>query len=131
MNEPYMLYADDDEEDIFILKDTFLDLNMGISVVGVSNGYQVIDHLQRISPGASYPLLIILDMDMPVLNGKETLELLKTDDIYRLIPVVLFSGQLQSLGEPILNRLNTSLYYKPLHFREWMVFARNLCSMVA
>ena len=126
-----MLYADDDEEDIFILKDTFLDLNTGISLVGVPNGYRVIDHLQRIPQGASYPLLIILDMDMPVLNGKETLELLKTDDIYRLIPVVLFSGQLQSLEESIFTRLNTTLYYKPLHFREWMVFARNLCSIVA
>lgn len=126
-----MLYADDDEEDIFILKDTFLDLDMGISLVGVSNGYQVIDHLQHIPKGASYPLLIILDMEMPVLNGKDTLELLKTDDMYRLIPVVLLSGQLQSLGEPIFNRLNTNLYYKPLHFSEWVFFARNLCSMVA
>src|SRR5215217_4408122 len=90
-NKPYFLYADDDEDDVILLKDMLQLSGSDKEVVSVKDGYAALQYLQKIQQGDTYPCLIILDIEMPRLNGKETLELLKTDDIYCLIPVLILS----------------------------------------
>jgi CheY-like chemotaxis protein len=85
-----ILLAEDDEDDkmIFteIVKALIADSNIRFDAV--DNGLQIMQALEK-SP--HLPDLVVLDQNMPQLNGKETLELIKKSDRFNTIPVVIYS----------------------------------------
>ena len=56
-----------------------------------SNGQQALEYLNAITEDSELPKLIVLDLNMPILNGTQTLMQLKQNIRYRDIPVVIFS----------------------------------------
>ncbi|HEU4472212.1 MAG TPA: response regulator, partial [Flavisolibacter sp.] len=87
----YILYAEDDPDDFWVLKQAFNELNSNtVELVNVPDGYDVIRYLQALDE-SQYPSLILLDLIMPTLNGKETLNYLKMDDRFSRIPIVCIS----------------------------------------
>lgn len=87
------LIVDDDHEDHQIIREAF---TMFSSVAGsfhyVDNGQRALDFLTRYQSVSELPSLIVLDINMPLLNGLETLKILKEHDTYKMIPVVIFSS---------------------------------------
>jgi CheY-like chemotaxis protein len=57
----------------------------------VSNGIELIDYLQRAISVHDLPDLIVLDQNMPLMNGKQTLEFLGTSERFSKIPTVIYS----------------------------------------
>ena len=51
----------------------------------------VLDYLQQAKQTGIFPCLIVLDLNMPKLNGKETLARLKQDPTFKHIPTVVFT----------------------------------------
>lgn len=84
-----ILYADDDSDDRYILNESFVSSGLNASLVYVSNGQEAISYMEHM-PGA-LPSLVILDLNMPRTNGKETLAYLKTHPRYQRIPVIILS----------------------------------------
>jgi CheY-like chemotaxis protein len=126
----YFLYAEDDEDDVILLQDMMELTGQKKEVVRVPDGYEVIKYLQNIGAGASYPSLIILDIHMPRLSGTETLELLKADDMYRMIPVLMLSV---SHNDEIVNfcsHLGTEVVAKPGNFGHWYDAIQKICSYI-
>lgn len=82
-----VLWADDDKEDIFLFSATLKELQANIDCHFLPNGKELISFIA--TSGA--PKLIILDLNMPLMNGQETLKFLKSSDIYAHIPVVIFT----------------------------------------
>lgn len=90
--EPYILYADDDPDDLYLLKETFSKTQPPVSFVGQENGKKVFEFLESIPVGEPLPGIIILDLNMPVWNGTFTLETIKKADVYKQIPVYIFTN---------------------------------------
>jgi two-component system response regulator len=68
------------------------------------------------------PRLVLLDLNMPRLNGFEVLERLRADERTRQLPVVIFSSSAQSLDEFEAQRLGASGYVrKPTKFQDLCV----------
>jgi CheY-like chemotaxis protein len=120
MSRSYFLYAEDDDDDTDIMKEMVNSQKIQNELVCVPNGFALIEHLQCIPQRESYPSLIILDMKLPRLNGLETLELLRTDDVYRLIPVVIFSSKVSETDKERCRTLGAEVLLKPLTYNEWM-----------
>ena len=118
-NKPYFLYADDDEDDVILLKDMLQLSGSDKEIISVKDGYAALQYLQKIQQGETYPCLIILDIEMPRLNGKETLELLKTDDIYCLIPVIILSVNNSESNTKFCSQLGSEIISKPKTFDGW------------
>jgi CheY-like chemotaxis protein len=59
----------------------------------VTDGAQALDFLKRagLFSDAPRPDIILLDLDLPRLNGSEVLEFIKEDDELKTIPVIIFS----------------------------------------
>lgn len=59
----------------------------------VTDGAQAIGFLKRDTPysHAPRPDVILLDLNLPRLNGNEVLEIIKSDEVLRAIPVIVFS----------------------------------------
>lgn len=89
--DTYILYAEDDMDDRKLLSDMLTDLNSRIRLVCVNNGAELIDYLQKLKPRARYPSFILLDINMPVMDGLQTLEVLQSTAELKEIPVIVYS----------------------------------------
>lgn len=89
--KPYILIADDDQEDRFLLDIAFKEIGSFEHICMVENGIQVMDHLNAIAEADILPALIVLDLNMPVLSGIDTLLRLKSNERFKDIPVIIHS----------------------------------------
>jgi CheY-like chemotaxis protein len=85
-----LLVEDDaDDRDLFIL---FFAERIDISIMPpVSNGLELIAFLKKMRSDHDLPDLIVLDQNMPLMNGKQTLQFLKSDPRFARIPAVIYS----------------------------------------
>jgi len=127
----YFLYVTKDASAIDQLEEVLHLVDRRKTLLGVPGGYELIHFLQSIGKGEAYPELIILTMQMPRLNGRDTLELLKTDDIYRLIPVIIFTSEDVVRDVDFCKQFGAELITKPGVQREWVDAARKLCAACA
>lgn len=91
LNGKYLLYADDDEDDKAILVEMMRRIDPAINVVTTENGLEAIKLLDDIPNGQALPACVVLDMNMPIMNGIQTLAAIKKSSVYHAIPVFLFS----------------------------------------
>ena len=117
--DPYFLYVEDDEEDVILLKEMLEMTRSRSKFISVKNGFEAIKFLQGIKTGESFPVMILMDIQMPRLNGKETLEFLKSDDLYCLIPVIMFSVIQNPDNAIYFGKMRTEVMTKPGNFRSW------------
>lgn len=78
-------YLDDDYDDLRFFKSVARDL--GHRVMIFTNGHELLQNIRKERPD-----VIFLDVHMPILNGREILDLLKTSNEWKHIPVVMISG---------------------------------------
>ncbi len=90
-SDTYILFVDDDEEDHLIMFEYFKELGRERQLKFIRNGLAAIHFLEAIPDGDALPRLIVMDLNMPMLNGKETLHQLKNNKRFLSIPVVIFS----------------------------------------
>jgi len=90
-NNYKILVVDDDKEDHFIMQDYFRDFGIDDKVRFVENGKNAIQYLEEVDKDEFLPHLIVLDLNMPILNGTQTLVQIKQTPRYRNIPVIIFS----------------------------------------
>ncbi len=86
-----LLVAEDDLDDQLILEECLADCGYDGRIYFVKNGKKVIDYLDGLAQDTQLPKLIVLDLNMPILNGTQTLFELKQNNRYTKIPVVIYS----------------------------------------
>lgn len=84
-----ILYADDDSDDWFLLNESVLSNGLQANMVYVTNGQEAISYIEHTPE--DLPSLVILDLNMPKMDGKETLTFLKAHPVYHNIPVIVLS----------------------------------------
>jgi CheY-like chemotaxis protein len=89
-NQPRILMADDDPDDLEIIELAIRGVEPGIIIQKVSNGKSAIEYLENENPG-ELPTLILLDYNMPILNGAQVLEHISRNDRYNEIPRLILS----------------------------------------
>lgn len=83
-----ILYADDDFDDRMLFTEAFSEIEQPVSCITVCDGKQL---LQTLKNASELPDVIFLDINMPVMDGRECLIALKRDRRLRNIPVVIYS----------------------------------------
>jgi CheY-like chemotaxis protein len=89
--------ADDDEEDCELTRDALQDSRLANQMRFVGDGQELLDYLRRqgryadASLDAPRPGIILLDLNMPKLDGREALAEIKADESLRRIPVVILT----------------------------------------
>jgi CheY-like chemotaxis protein len=86
-----ILFVDDDEEDRLIMLQYFREFGKQQNVEFRSNGREAIDFLEQIADDGLLPCLIVLDLNMPILNGTQTLLHIKRIKRLSRIPVIILS----------------------------------------
>lgn len=110
-----ILYADDDCDDHYFLSESITCSGVPADIVYLTDGDQVIHYLEKNTD--ALPSLIVMDLNMPRRNGKQTLEYLKADARYAAIPVIILSTSDNRLDKEFCTSRGAASYLvKPGHF---------------
>ena len=119
-----ILYAEDDENDQFLIEKAFAKMAHPVEVRFVNDGSEAIQYLQgtgEFADRARFPLptVIFLDIKMPQVNGFEVLEWLKSNESFKLIPAVMISSSQMQEDIDRAYALGASVYLvKPANLAE-------------
>ena len=93
MRNLQILVVDDDDADALMISEALEGSTQPTTVNRVADGREALDYLLRTSPyeDAQRPDLILLDLNMPRMDGRETLAAIKTDEQLKAIPVVILT----------------------------------------
>ncbi len=83
-----VLLAEDDEDDQFFFSNVLSELPFATELTIVSNGEAAVE---RLNCTEEKPDIIFLDLNMPKMNGKECLKVIRTNKLYKSIPCIILS----------------------------------------
>lgn len=91
MEKPQILYlADDDEDERQFLREAIEAMNQDIKIIEAVNGRNLLD-LLGIQNLDAFRIAILLDLNMPVINGMEALTAIRNNQHTRHIPTAMIS----------------------------------------
>lgn len=117
-----IVMAEDDADDRLLVKDAMAECHLEADLRFVENGEELLDYLQhrgKYLPLANSPRpgLILLDLNMPKMDGREALRAIKADEDLRRIPVVvLTTSRADTDIESIYGLGANSFISKPVRF---------------
>jgi len=87
-----IMLVDDDPDCRMLVRDAITEGGLGNEIIEAPNGRDALQMLQAKANEGALPGLIFLDIEMPHMNGLETLKCIKADPRLRHIPVVMMTG---------------------------------------
>src|SRR5215203_2991362 len=94
MRKYFILIAEDDEDDRFLLQTAFQEKQYAERIEFVYNGVELVNYLDSIQDkklDQHFPTFILLDLNMPKKDGREVLHFMKQHPVYKRIPVIIFT----------------------------------------
>ncbi|MEV4516299.1 response regulator [Dactylosporangium sp. NPDC049525] len=88
-----VLVVEDDPGDVALVESAFAEHNIRSTLHHVADGGEALAFLHRDDPygDAPRPDLILLDLNMPRVDGRQALVMIKTDDRLKSIPTIVFT----------------------------------------
>lgn len=125
-----VLYIDDDIDDRFFLSASFAEVQAKADLVCTSGPEEAFSYLHSLDEN-SLPSLIVLDLNMPKIDGHETLSYLKSNPVFSGIPVVILSTSSSSTEKETCKHLGAASYMeKPMHLSGYVDIVRNFISLM-
>ncbi|WP_127846760.1 response regulator [Psychroflexus aestuariivivens] len=119
----HILLVEDNEGDILLTKEAFEECKVKVKMSVVRNGQEALDFLFKKGTFANEkkPDLILLDINIPIYNGHEVLEQIKSDSKLKKIPVIMLttSSNKKDVNKAYENHCN-SYVRKPLNINDFL-----------
>lgn len=123
-NKPLLL-VEDDQVDVMTIKRALKEIHVVNPVAHVENGEEGIAYLHDDSK--EKPCLILLDLNMPVMNGIEFLQVVKQDEHLRRIPVIVLTTSEEQQDKVNSFNLGVAGYMaKPVDYRQFVEVMRSI-----
>jgi CheY-like chemotaxis protein len=103
-----ILFVDDDQDDVEIFSDALKNLDPAVEITVAENGVKALDLLNN-----KRPCLIILDLNMPFLDGKQTFQKIKANPKFEDVPIIIFTSSVNPADRTMFDTLGISFITKP------------------
>ena len=120
-----ILLVEDDEVDTMTVKRSLKDLQVRNNLITVSNGEEALDYLR--DEQQRKPCIILLDINMPKMNGIEFLTVAKNDDKLKKIPVIVLTTSQEEQDKLDSFELGVAGYMiKPCTYEKFLELLRTI-----
>ncbi|HUR10810.1 MAG TPA: response regulator [Flavitalea sp.] len=117
MTKRKVLIVDDDPDDRELIRNALLECEQSIQIAELDDGSAVIGYLDT----HPTPSFLIVDLNMPVMNGFETLQEIRTNKKYVSLPVFIFTTSSSIRDKQHCIRLGaTDVFVKPPSYAAWV-----------
>src|SRR3954470_19041041 len=113
-----VIYADDDRDDLDLMKESFLKYASNLELVCFEDGNSALTYLYSCTEPGTCPCLIILDINLPGINGKTMLKELRSIEKFRTVPIILFTTSSQPHDKSFATKYNAGFMTKPLNYTQ-------------
>ena len=126
MNEPKrILLVEDSKKDIELALEALAEHKLANQVAVVRDGAEALDYLFRrgqfADPSGDLPVLVLLDLKMPKVDGLEVLRQMKADPVLKKIPVVMMTSSREQGDLNMSYELGVNSYVvKPVKFQAFI-----------
>jgi CheY-like chemotaxis protein len=128
LNNHTILYIDDDRDDLQMLKEAVSRVDGSYHVVEATNGEQGLRHLENMKKDEKLPCLIVLDINMPKIDGRQAFRMIRNDKALSSIPIVIFSTSNSSIDKLFFDGKDVEYLTKPIDFISLLQVASKLLS---
>ncbi|HEY1114657.1 MAG TPA: response regulator [Chitinophagaceae bacterium] len=126
-SKPVILYAEDDLDDYDALRGALAQLSDKYELQWAKNGEEVLNYLNE--PDNTYPSLVVLDLNMPIMDGKQTLLWLKSHSEHQDIPVMVFTTSSREEDVKLCQSHKCTFYRKPTLYRDLLHITQTMMQM--
>lgn len=124
-----ILLVEDNDDDVLLTKHAFKKLTVSVDFQLARNGLEALALLRQPSPSGDFrlPQLILLDLNMPRMDGRQLLAELKKDDSLRVIPTIILTTSAAEDDVSNAYRNFASAYVtKPIDLHEFTLRTQHL-----
>jgi len=129
MKEIHILLVEDNEGDVLLTREALLEGKIINRISVVRDGAEALDFLYKRDrfAGAASPDMVLLDINLPKIDGKEVLSIIKKDDQLKRIPIVMLttSSAEKDILEAYNNHANCYIT-KPVDLHQFMQVVRTI-----
>lgn len=123
-NKPILL-VEDDKVDTMTVKRALKEIHVTNPLVHVENGEEAVNYLR--DSQRDKPCIMLLDLNMPIMNGIEFLQVVKHDDQLKRIPVVVLTTSEEQQDKVSSFNLGVAGYMaKPVDYRQFVEVMRSI-----
>jgi CheY-like chemotaxis protein len=120
-----ILLVEDDTVDTMTVTRALKEIHVSNNIISVGNGKEALEYLRNESN--ERPCIILLDLNMPKMNGIEFLEIAKHDEELKMIPVVVLTTSKEEQDKVDSFRLSVAGYMiKPVDYRQFVEVVRTI-----
>ncbi|MGC2457269.1 MAG: response regulator [Gallionellaceae bacterium] len=120
-----ILLVEDDQVDVMTVKRALKEIRVTNPVVNLENGEEALKYLR--DPKSGKPCIILLDLNMPIMNGIELLQVIKQDAMLKRIPVIVLTTSEEQQDKISSFNLGVAGYMaKPVDYRQFVEVMRTI-----
>jgi CheY-like chemotaxis protein len=116
MNKYSVLWADDDPDDLKIFNEAADEISHDLVITTVHNGKELLEYLKQAVRNDDLPSMIVMDMNMPVVSGREALAEIKMNEQLREIPLAVLTTSNSPLDFLYCMKHHVVMFTKPWLF---------------
>jgi chemotaxis family two-component system response regulator Rcp1 len=127
-----ILLVEDTHGDVRLTEEAFREANNFIRIHVVSDGLQAMGFLRQKGKYGSAPRpdLILLDLNLPLMDGREVLSLIKKDDGLKSVPVFIVTASDLKADVELCDEYSGTRYHrKPVHWDGFESLAKDICDL--
>jgi CheY-like chemotaxis protein len=124
-----ILYIDDDQDDLLIFEESVGTLYPDVTLYKAQSseaGIKILNQLE--SERKPFPSLIMIDMNMPKMNGRETLQHIRNNEKWQAIPVAIFTTSANHDDIEFCKHYGSACITKPMSFTDFSTTLQKLFS---
>ena len=126
-----ILCVDDDPITLMLCKKVVERVGFAKEIITAKHGLEAIEYFDnlfeesKVNDSIVYPKLVLLDLNMPKLNGIEFLKIVKSNEATRHIPVIIFTTSNNHRDIASCYKIGISGYIiKPLKYEDYLVLVQ-------
>jgi CheY-like chemotaxis protein len=134
MKNIHILLVEDNEGDVLLTTEALLESDMPLVVRHVKDGWEAIQYLNKANGYSKelMPDLILLDINLPKVNGHEVLRVIKTGNEFKHIPVIILTSSSSEKDKlEALQQHASSYFTKPSSMEDFKQIVQSVESFLS
>jgi CheY-like chemotaxis protein len=121
-----LLHLEDDQDDQLMFKEVVHRICSDVHIIHANNGDDGWNSLLKCKAEADLPHLIIVDLNMPGMDGKQFIKKVKIDDRFLFIPIVIFTTSSSPLDKLFADKEQVKIFTKPICEGEFLAMVKTI-----